>query len=776
MPVSRTRRVAKPPLSEWLQALVAVPGTLESMRGVVAYAVALQLSGRPSLAVDDAIGVLDAHGLSPRCNRKKLADRMFQSTRDDEYFIRTSVGFRARSQRALAGWLEWIRADLDEHDPAAAAAVEARLQIARDTAARQGAAAPAEPEALDLFSTERADSRDPREPAASRKTRDRADTVPTGAPHAPAATSVEPMPVPPAITFHPTLPRVEPLDVAALRSALSREPTQLDQLAHVLWAHAIASADQFDDLLATRQLAGIEPHRHQVEAVRRILRVLRGRALLADEVGLGKTVEAIMVLREYQLRGMARRALVLVPPALVAQWRGELVSKAGIAPRVAEAAELRGDADAFWQGDGVVLASLATARGQKHAALVQSEPWDLVVIDEAHHVKNRATLGWKLVDGIRTRFLLLVTATPIQNDIEDLYSLVTLLRPGQLPSPAAFRREFVDRKDPTSPKNRERLRRLLSEVMVRSTRAQSGLHLPPRFVTTVLAEPLAGEGELYRRTVELLQVEAEHPTRRLATATLLLEAGSSLWAARRTLDKMIAGGNHAGSFGDALVSLAGVAGEVEATRKTQLLVDIVRAHAEPVLVFSRYRATLDAIAEALAGAGVPCATFHGGMNAAEKAAAVEQFRAGTRVLAATDVGAEGQNLQFCNVLVNFDLPWNPMLVEQRIGRLHRIGQTREVRVYNLALRGTIDERVLDVLDRRLHLFELIVGEMDMVLGNLADDRDLEERILDLVATRPTEEALRQGFEAIGDEIAAARGQYDRARSLGDAVFGEDYEA
>jgi superfamily II DNA or RNA helicase len=759
-----------------LHALVAVPGTLESMRGVVAYAVALHLSGRASIAVDEAVGVLDAHGLPPRCNRKKLADRMFQSTRDDEHFARTSIGFRAHSQRALAAWLEWMRADLDEDEPRVAAAIEARITALRQTAASERAASPDEPESLDLFAPDRVDSRESPERSDSRKTRDRADAITAPERHASAAPTATPTAVPPARSFHPTLPSVEPLDVAALRATLSREPTQLNRLAHVLWAHAIASADQFDDLLATRQLAGIEPHRHQVEAVRRVLRVLRGRALLADEVGLGKTVEAIMVLREYQLRGMARRVLVLVPPALVAQWRGELLSKAGIAPRVAEGAELRGGADAFWRGDGVVLTSLATARHQKHAAAVQAEPWDLVVVDEAHHVKNRATLGWKLIDGIRTRFLLLVTATPLQNDLEDLYGLVTLLRPGQLPSPAAFRKEFVDRKDPTSPRNRERLRRLLSEVMVRSTRAQSGLHLPPRFVTTVLAEPLAGEAELYRRTVELLRAEAEHPTSRLATATLLLEAGSSPWAVRRTVDKMIASGSHAGAFGDALASLAGVAGEVEETRKTQLLVDIVRAHAEPVLVFSRYRATLDAIAEALAGAGVPCATFHGGMTAAEKAAAVEQFRAGTRVLAATDVGAEGQNLQFCNVLVNFDLPWNPMLVEQRIGRLHRIGQTREVRVYNLALRGTVDERVLDVLDRRLHLFELIIGEMDMVLGNLADDRDLEERILDLVATQRTEEALQQGFDTIGDEIAAARGQYDQARKLGDAVFGEDYEA
>jgi superfamily II DNA/RNA helicase len=146
------------------------------------------------------------------------------------------------------------------------------------------------------------------------------------------------------------------------------------------------------------------------------------------------------------------------------------------------------------------------------------------------------------------------------------------------------------------------------------------------------------------------------------------------------------------------------------------------------------------------------------------------------VLVATDVGAEGQNLQFCQTLVNFDLPWNPAQIEQRIGRLHRMGQTGEVRVYNLCSKGTVEERVLDVLDRRLHLFELVVGEMDMVLGNLGDERDLEERILALYAESRSESEVTAGFDRIAEELAAARGRYEHSRALDEALFQRDFEA
>jgi len=147
-----------------------------------------------------------------------------------------------------------------------------------------------------------------------------------------------------------------------------------------------------------------------------------------------------------------------------------------------------------------------------------------------------------------------------------------------------------------------------------------------------------------------------------------------------------------------------------------------------------------------------------------------------QVLVSTDVGSEGHNLQHCHRLVNFDLPWNPMVIEQRIGRLHRFGQTSEVEVFNLCARGSMEERILGVLHDRVRLFELVVGEMDMVIGNLSDESDLEERLLSLCAEAATDAVLEEGLSTLGDELLRARGRYDEVRELDHALFGEEFEA
>ena len=572
---------------------------------------------------------------------------------------------------------------------------------------------------------------------------------------------------PPALSF-------APIDNATWSERLSGEVTDVERLRETLAAYALAAAESFSELLSLGSLVGVEHHAYQTETVRRVLRVLHGRALLADEVGLGKTIEAMITLREYQLRGMARRVLVLVPPPLVAQWAAELAAKAGILARHTEETQLRLEPDDFWRGDGVVVASLALARAARHAPLVQAHPWDLVIVDEAHRIKNATTLGWKLVDGLKSRFLLLLTATPVENDLAELYQLVTLLRPGQFATLSQFRRQFVDPRDPTSPKNREALRRLLGEVMVRNTRAQSGLKLPPRYVTTTVVEPTADERALYDSLVALLRAHAGDGRARRAAATLLVEAGSSPHALRTTLERMR--DQERSPLGDDLAGVSARAERVAETKKGQALVELCRAHRERVLVFTRFRATLGFLDELLARAQLPHVTLHGGLDGAQKRAAIDHFREQGGVLLATDVGSEGHNLQFARVLVNFDLPWNPMVIEQRIGRLHRFGQTQEVHVYNLCARGTVEERVLEVLDGRVHLFELVVGEMDLVLGNLGDERDLEERILALYAEAQSEAEIQSGFDRLADEILKARGAYDKVRALDEALFNKDFGA
>jgi SNF2 family DNA or RNA helicase len=557
--------------------------------------------------------------------------------------------------------------------------------------------------------------------------------------------------------------RIEPTEPERLVALLEGPTCSLEALRRALHAHRLAGAESFTELLSLSRLVGVERHGYQLETVHRVLRSLRGRALLSDEVGLGKTIEALMVLLEYRMRGMANRVLVLAPPALVPQWVGELSAKAGIAARTTEH-----EGDAAWRGDGVVVASLATARMQRNVGDVQAEAWDLVIVDEAHRVKRRGSASWKLVDGLRSRFLLLLTATPIETELEELYQLVTLLKPGQFATPAAFRKRFVDPTSPTSPKNREALRELLGEVMVRNTRALCGLKLPPRYVSTIVVDPDEGERELYCAAMAAMRSAVE-PRERRAAGLLLLEAGSSPAAVRSTLERRT---------GEPRFAELLAATQIHDTRKGRALLDIVRAGgAAQVLVFTRYRATARWLLELLVRARVSHAAVHGELAAADKQVALAAFRAGeAQVLVSTDVGSEGHNLQHCHRLINFDLPWNPMVIEQRIGRLHRFGQTSEVEVFNLCARGSMEERILGVLHDRVRLFELVVGEMDLVIGNLGDETDLEDRLLSLCAETTSDAALDAGLSALGDEILRARGRYDEVRELDHALFGEEFGA
>jgi superfamily II DNA or RNA helicase len=697
-----------------------------------------------------------------------LAARLGEIARRTQGFEMEDTFVRAISRRAIAAHLERLRPKRrprrSETRAAGSAKGRATPRPAREPGAGRAGAQGSQPAPRARATTEPA----ARSPAQS------------PAPVAPRAAAVAPPRAP-----EPSLPAAPPpVAVEVVRAPISldawleRAGAAQGSVAAVslaLRGRLIANASAFQELLGAASLRGVDSLPYQIETVRRVLRVLRGRALLADEVGLGKTVEALMVLREYQLRGMVRRALILAPPALTRHWRGELESKAGIEVHSSDDARFRDDPAALWREQGVLVASLALARSARHAPLLQAEAWDLVVVDEAHHLKNRGTLAYRLVNGLKSRFLLLLTATPVETDLEEIFNLVTLLAPGQLTTPAAFRRQFVDPKDPTRPKDAERLRRLLGEVMVRNTRAQSGLALPPRFVETIAVDPLPEERAAYDEVVALLREHAHGPAR-LAAATLLLEAGSSPAALLATLEKIVGTPGHGEALRAAAARITARIRTVTRCRKLQALLRILDANAERVLVFTGYRRTADYVAAAVRELGIKVEGFYGGMSSAERHGAVERFRAGARVLVATDIGGEGQNLQFCSTLVNFDLPWNPALIEQRIGRLHRMGQTEAVRVFNLCAKGTVEDRVLDVLDRRLHLFELVVGEMDMVLGALTDERDLEARILALYAESRSESDVAAGFDRIASELAAARGLYERSRALDEALFQRDFEA
>jgi len=586
------------------------------------------------------------------------------------------------------------------------------------------------------------------------------------------------MPAEPA----PPIPKEPPLELAAvsfpaevevgLLERLLRGPhDDREALALARRAAEILVEDRYDRLLSLPTVRGVDHMGYQVETVLRVLKRFRGRVLLADEVGLGKTIEACLVLKEYMIRGQVRRALILVPPALLGQWEEELESKFDIRVKSTQHPEFRKDPEGFWSGGPVLLASISLARSEAHRTRLSSEKYDLVIVDEAHHLKNRSTRAWEMVNGLRSRFFLMLTATPVETNLTELHNLVTLLRPGTLGTEKEFRRLFVRADDPTLPRDPEKLRELLREVMIRNTRARCGIVLPPRTARTIIVAPLPPEEELYRLVLEEAR---QHGLEHRALCRLLLEeAGSSPRAVAETAARSRR--EAVGRLAPSLERIEAAARAVEATTKLDRLAGLIPGG--KVLIFSRFRASLDQIGEDLARRGILFAPFRGDMSAVEKDRAVEAFaRPGVDVLLSSEIGGEGRNLQFCHRLINFDLPWNPMKIEQRIGRIHRIGQKEAVEVVNLACAGTAEERILEVLDRRVNLFELVVGEMDLVLGDLTDEREFQDRVFDIYARSHTDHDVEEGFRSLGEKLLAARGRLEKTKALDAALFGEDYES
>jgi SNF2 family DNA or RNA helicase len=533
----------------------------------------------------------------------------------------------------------------------------------------------------------------------------------------------------------------------------------------------------FDTFASVSNLP-FEPFDHQLRAAAVVLQRMSGRAILADEVGLGKTIEAGIVLSELRLRGLARRVLVLAPTGVVAQWGEEFERKFAIPTVVATSEKWTPGAVASTSiEDPVVLASLATARRLPLRDLLTEVDWDLVVVDEAHRVRNPRTASSKLVRALRTRFMLLLTATPVENRIDDLYHLVSLVRPGHLGTIGDFRRCHgtpSDRRGEVEKLAAEsapnvaalgELRRSMRDVMVRHRRSEVTLMLPRRLAETLSIEPSDVETALYSQIAERVRSEGRHtgPGRSMALRTVLRLAGSSPRTVARTLDRL--------GWSD----LAELARSVSTCAKTSALGALVRRHVaagEKVIVFTSFRETMTQLVATIDLLGLPVAEYHGGLDRRAKDSAIALFEHEVDVLVSTESAGEGRNLQFCHAMINFDLPWNPMQIEQRLGRIHRIGQTHDVVLTNLVSRGTIEEHILDVLHTKLNLFELVIGELDMVLGRIGEEFMFEDAVFDAHVMSVDDAELIDRLEKLGASLVEARAGYTESRAWTDDLVAE----
>ena len=625
----------------------------------------------------------------------------------------------------------------------------------------------------------------------------------------------------------------------------------------------------YDELVSLGHV-GVDIKPHQVAVVHKVISNYPHRFLLCDEVGLGKTIEAGMVLKELRARGGAHRVLAIVPPSIVRQWHFEMKSKFNETFSVLNTATVRflenqGHTGNPFTFEERVLCSSGWVANPKWAELCTAVDWDLIIVDEAHHARSHrsgeTTRLYRLVRDLAApghfarRAMLFLTATPMQLDAHELYSLVELLDPALFPSEEHFEQhrreapglsrlvELISRHGFPVPdanpdetvlvvanwlgldedtarrrltagsEEREALiaeladRHLLSEVMIRNRKSVVGGFMPrvasrwdveltdkERTALKAVEEYVEygfqlAEGvgnstygfvmvifqKLMASSIAAIKESMSKRRERVQSAAPGRSASDAELEERLDYDEdesEVAGMIGAGSSAElALIDRAIEAlDRVEVDSKAHVLEEQLSKlfDEDPnakVLLFTQFRGTQRFLGDRLSASGWSVNVFHGQMSPQEKDGAAERFRSdtGPQVLISTEVGGEGRNFQFCHILVNYDLPWNPMRVEQRIGRVDRIGQEHAVSIFNLWVKDTIEERVLDVLENRIKVFEETVGGLDPILGDTESDIT---RILRIAGQK--QEAA---FEEFGRQVEA---RVRRARAaetqLGDFIM------
>lgn len=472
---------------------------------------------------------------------------------------------------------------------------------------------------------------------------------------------------------------------------------------------------------------------YQERVVQRAFSRMQGRAILADEVGLGKTIEAGLILTEYRLRRLVRRCLVLVPTKdLEGQWLEELTGKLAHGPSGpwrARCWQRRGFEG--WERADTWVATYSAAL--VNARLFSTADWDLIVADEAHRAANTSNKTHKLLKALGGRHLLLLTATPLQRGAGDLFALASLVRPGLLGSWRDFRRRFSD-DALLRPRVRGELIRLLGQVMVRNTllAVADQAFTGRRVFKNLVVELDPAEESFYLEATNLVlelgrvargkrfpmeyyplaQMAASSPDATLSAIGSMLRRRS----ARRSRSERLRLRRWYGT-------LSGIAGAISTPAKARLVRKILDEIApRKALIFVQFRATASLLERVL---GIRC--IHGSMSASRRRSLLQAFErnAEERAVAATPGLAEGLNLAFCSVLINYDLPWNPMRIEQRIGRIQRLGQRHpEVLIYSLAAENTIEVEIGESLVRKVDLFRRVVGEIGLDLASVTHGRTI----------------------------------------------------
>jgi SNF2 family DNA or RNA helicase len=502
----------------------------------------------------------------------------------------------------------------------------------------------------------------------------------------------------------------------------------------------------FEEMQCLKHIQGLTPLPHQIDTAKKVLFDMRGRAILADEVGLGKTIEAGLILKEYLIRGLARKVLILVPASLVLQWVRELNDKFGIPATAQKKVH-------SWDND-IVVASMDTAKRDPHKEILLNQEYDLVIVDEAHKLKNKKTTNYQFMVQLRKKYCLLLTATPVQNDLSELFNLISLLKPGHLGGQNDFSSNFVV--DKRKPKNVGQLKEELAKVMIRNRRSDGELDYTKRNVRNVPLTLSPDEQALYDGVTSFVkdqyQAGGADLSSMLALVTLQREVCSSRDAVFVTLVNLSKKLPEDSPLRAEIWGLVDKIRNIKSNTKAEKTMELIAQMNEKVIVFTEYRATQEYLLNYFKNHNLSAVPYRGGMNRGKKDWMMDLFRGRCQVMIATEAGGEGINLQFCHNMINFDLPWNPMRVEQRIGRVHRLGQQNDVNIFNLSTEGTIEAHIVNLLHEKINMFESVIGQLDVILERFDGDQGLEKSIYRAMLESSSDEELSQRVEALGQSI------------------------
>lgn len=529
--------------------------------------------------------------------------------------------------------------------------------------------------------------------------------------------------------------------------------------------------------------------KHQTDGALKILGDLNGSALLADEVGLGKTITAGFALKECIVRGFAKKVLILAPPSLVNQWVSELKEKFELNFKIIEK-------ETDWDNPGFLIASMDRVKlfdkknGKFKHEKAHEIDWDILIVDEAHKLKEKNTIRWIFVDKLKKKRFLLLTATPFQNDLIELYNLLNLLKKGHLGTISEFRKKFLHQGNKRYPLNPKELKRKLEEVMVRRKRADTSIDYKNRIPKIISIEQTPEEKIVYENMCDLLKTKYFRCTGsqinpRLILFAILPKITSSSRSAMETLEKIANNKLYHEKTRQMAQNVFEDYKNLKKDSKMDKLVEIVEnifkeeGKDSKIIIFTKHPSTVNYITERLIPSGLKVTSFKGGLTREEKADKVKEFKESSNIFISTEAGTEGLNLQFCHNLVNYDLPWNPMSVEQRIGRVDRIGQKKDMNIYSLATKGTMEEYVVDLIINKMCCVGLVIGELPIILFNLGLDETgksgnnkIEEQImqafidsknnLELFAKdiKEIERIIRAGIEEYSEDKEASSGLLD----------------